>query len=224
MTELTRYQMYINGEWVDRSSDGEVIPVLNPATEEQLDTVPNGSKTDVDQAVQAIGNFGRGSEYVVFELPADVGAGGDVAIGVSSLICYEGIFPALTRNFVAAGARLLVNISNDAWYGRTSAPHQHLAMAAVRAVENRVPVVRATNTGVSAFVDAVGRIRGRTPLFEEAVAVDDVVIADTFSLYRTLGDWFVYLCMIAVAALAALRMRLGSVLIRERERGILPSR
>lgn len=178
----------------------------------------------VDQAVQAIGNFGRGSEYVVFELPADVGAGGDVAIGVSSLICYEGIFPALTRNFVAAGARLLVNISNDAWYGRTSAPHQHLAMAAVRAVENRVPVVRATNTGVSAFVDAVGRIRGRTPLFEEAVAVDDVVIADTFSLYRTLGDWFVYLCMIAVAALAALRMRLGSVLIRERERGILPSR
>ena len=78
--------------------------------------------------------------------------------------------------------------------------------------------------GVVAVVDAVGRIRGGTPLFEEAVAVDDVVIADTFSLYRTLGDWFVYLCMIAVAALAALRMRLGSVLIRERERGILPSR
>ena len=127
----------------------------------------------------------------------------------AALICYEGIFPGLTRRFVAAGARLLVNISNDAWYGRTSAPYQHLAMAAVRAVENRVPLVRATHTGISAVVDPVGRIRSRTPLFEEAVFVDTVHIKEPGSVYLAVGDVFVYACLAGVLALAGIGWRRG---------------
>ena len=77
---------------------------------------------------------------------------------VAAFICYEAIFPDLVRDFAARGAELLVNITNDAWYGRTSAPHQHLAMAAFRAVENGKYLVRAANTGISAVVDPRGRV------------------------------------------------------------------
>src|SRR4029078_9541003 len=110
----------------------------------------------VDQIVHAIGTVVPGVVPTVFEMPA-------AHFGV--LICYEGIFPALTRRFVAGGADFLVNVTNDAWYGRTSAASQPLAVGTVRAIENRVPVVRVANTGFSAMVDADGRIRWRTDLF-----------------------------------------------------------
>jgi apolipoprotein N-acyltransferase len=216
-----RYVQF-NRAWLIDPDDGLV------AHYDKIQLVPFGEYVPfgwlmswVDKAVQAIGDFGRGTEYVVFDVPtatatatAADGTGATGSTGVACLICYEGIFPDLTRRFVARGARLLVNISNDAWYGRTSAPYQHLAMAAVRAVENRVSVVRATNTGVTAVIDPVGRVRGQTSLFEEAVVVDDVAIVETTSLYRLVGDAFVYLCILAVALLAGLRVRLGAVLIR----------
>ncbi len=168
----------------------------------------------VDQIVDGVGAFGRGAGPVVFEGPDVTGPEGTAPARFAPLICYEGIFPDLTRRFVERGAELLVNISNDAWYGRTSAPYQHLAMAAVRAVENRVPLVRATNTGISAVVDATGRVRRQTALFEEAVLVDTVALARHGSVYRTVGDVFVYFCLAATLGLIALRLRLGAVLIR----------
>ena len=118
------------------------------------------------------------------------------------------------RRFVRGGADVLVNISNDAWYGRTSAPYQHLAMAAVRAVENRVPLVRSTNTGISAFVDPTGRIHDPTPLFEEAAVVANVDIVEGGSLYTRIGDAFVYACIAGSLLLVYIRYRLGSVLVR----------
>ena len=96
------------------------------------------------------------------------------ATASAAFICYEAIFPDLVRRFAGAGAELLVNITNDAWYGRTSAPYQHLAMAAFRAVENGRYLVRAANTGITAVVDPRGRVLERTTLFERTVLVRDV--------------------------------------------------
>ena len=96
-----------------------------------------------------IADLEPGSRAVVFPGPP-------APFGV--VICYEGIFPELFREFVDGGARVMVNMTNDAWFGRTSGPGQHLAMYPLRAVEHRVAIVRAANTGVSAFVEPTGRI------------------------------------------------------------------
>jgi apolipoprotein N-acyltransferase len=117
------------------------------------------------------------------------------------LICYEGIFPRLSRQLVARGADFLVNITNDAWFGKTSAPHQHLAMVTLRAVENRVPVVRAANTGISAVVDVDGRVRWQTGLFETVARADTVEWTHIRTLYTRHGDVFVALCGLASALL-----------------------
>ena len=140
----------------------------------------------LDKLVVGIGDFAAGSTTTVFTLP-------QAKFGV--LICYEGIFPALTRRFVSQGADLLVNITNDAWFGRTSAPYQHLVMEAVRAIENRVPLVRAANTGFSAVVDIDGRITSRTNLYETAFIVEDLAWPQVSSFYAHYGDVFVWFCV-----------------------------
>ncbi len=105
------------------------------------------------------------------------------------LICYESIFPGLARAMVANGADLLVNITNDAWFGRTSAAFQHFSMAVFRAVENRRSLARAANTGISGFIDACGRIQNPTDLFKEAVVARSVALVKTRSPYSRWGDW-----------------------------------
>jgi apolipoprotein N-acyltransferase len=145
----------------------------------------------VDKLVEGIGDFAAGTEYKVLGIPQG-------RFGV--LICYEDIFPDLTRRFVLGGADFLVNITNDAWFGRTSAPYQHLVMAAFRAVENRVPLVRATNTGVSAFIAIDGKIEKRTELFRPAVRVADLAwpaVGPTF--YTRRGDVFARLSGLVAA-------------------------
>ena len=163
----------------------------------------------LERAVEVGGEFGRGQEHVVFDGPAGVDGS---PTRFSGLICYEGIFPALTREFVKSGAGLLLNISNDAWYGRTSAPYQHLAMVSVRAVENRVPLVRSTNTGISAVIDRTGRIRAATPLFEEAWFSEPVDVGYAGSIYTEYGNWFICLSFAALFFLVAVRIRNGSFL------------
>jgi apolipoprotein N-acyltransferase len=141
----------------------------------------------VDQLVNAIATLGAGDEATVFQIP-------EGRFGV--LICYEGIFPALTRRFVDEGADFLVNITNDAWYGRTAAPYQHLVQASFRAIENRVPLVRAANTGISAVIDADGRIRWQGPLFEMVSHVDEIRWTGERTFYTRFGDVFVWLCVV----------------------------
>ena len=108
---------------------------------------------------------------------------------VGMLICYEAIFPGLARAMVRNGAHLLVNITNDAWFGRTSAAFQHFSMAVFRAVENRRYLARAANTGISGFIDPCGRIVSSTPLFQEAVATTAVSMLTGRSLYSRWGEW-----------------------------------
>jgi len=155
----------------------------------------------VEQLVQAVGQLGAGLVPTVFRLPDGVRFG--------ALICYEGIFPALTREFVARGADVLVNVTNDAWYGRTGAPAQHLIQASFRTVENRVPMVRAANTGISALIDTEGRIRWQSPLFETAWHVGTVSWPGVRTFYTRFGDVFVYLCALATLAAIGVGIRRG---------------
>lgn len=154
----------------------------------------------VDKIVEGVGNFVPGREATVFTLPAG-------RFGV--LICYEGIFPNLSRELVRRGADFLVNITNDAWFGKTSAPHQHLAMVTLRAVENRVPIVRAANTGVSAIVDIDGSIRWQTDLFRAAVRADVVGWPGISTFYTRYGDVFAGVCGLASLAVIGYAVRDG---------------
>lgn len=122
------------------------------------------------------------------------------------LICYEAIFPEIASEAVRNGASILVNITNDAWFGRSSAPYQHLEMSALRAVENRRFLLRSANTGISAIVDPAGRIKARTGLFEKTVLTGEAVfIKERLTFYTIYGDVFAYGCVafgVAGAAIA----------------------
>ncbi len=111
-----------------------------------------------------VSDFRRGDDPKVFTLPLS-GENKNAQFGVS--ICFEITFPYLTRQPVKNGAQFLVNITNDAWFGRSAASYQHMDMAVMRAVENRTPIVRAANTGISGIVDATGKIHQATRLFVE---------------------------------------------------------
>lgn len=148
----------------------------------------------VHKMVEGIGDFGSGREFTVMQ--AD-----ETRLGV--VICFEVIFPELVRQFVKNGAGLIATLTNDAWFGRSSAPYQHFSMAVFRAVENRVPVVRAANTGITGSIDAIGRIRGTTPLFTRTYLVQEVILKDIQSVYTQYGDLFAYLCGIITVAILA---------------------
>jgi len=142
--------------------------------------------------VQEVGEFTPGEDYAVG--PVD-------GHPVSAFICYEAIFPDLVREFAARGAQLLVNITNDGWYGRTSAPYQHFAMAKLRAVENERFLVRAANTGITAVVDPHGRVLERTELFDRTVLVREVPLLAGSTFYTRHGDLFAWACLGAAVAL-----------------------
>jgi apolipoprotein N-acyltransferase len=136
--------------------------------------------------VEAVGDFDSGKEGQVLQWEGE-------KVGI--LICFEAIFPELARSMVRNGAQLLINVTNDAWFGRSSAPYQHLSMVVFRAVENHLAVARAANTGISAFVDPVGRVLEETSLFEEAVRTRTLPMMDYQSFYARHGDIFVHGCV-----------------------------
>jgi apolipoprotein N-acyltransferase len=122
----------------------------------------------------------------------------------SVLVCFESIFPEPSRRFAQEGARFLVNITNDEWFGPTAAPVQHADMAILRCVEQGMGMARCANTGVSMFIDPVGRVSGSTPLFEEAVRVGTVLPGSGPTVYARWGDWLAMLGLGLIAALLAL--------------------
>ena len=102
----------------------------------------------------------------------------------------------------------MANITNDAWFGRTSGPAQHLGMLPLRAVENRVAIARAANTGISAFVGPDGRVGPILPLFERGLIVASIPLRSRTTVYTRFGDWLVYLCLgLSAAAWAAASFR-----------------
>jgi apolipoprotein N-acyltransferase len=156
----------------------------------------------VEKLVQAVGDFQGGNEYTVMTVPTGRGMA-----TLSTVICYEIIFPDLVRRFVDRGANVLTTITNDAWFGRTAAPYQHFSMAVLRAVENRVPVARAANTGVSGFIDARGHILSASGIFTEARLTQTIVPGSHKTFYTKYGDLFSYLCLIFSMIMLALRPR-----------------
>jgi apolipoprotein N-acyltransferase len=152
----------------------------------------------VDKMVQAIGDFQAGDTYTVMTVP---GVHGETTL--STVICYEIIFPDLVRRFVDRGAAVMTTITNDAWFGRTAAPYQHFSMAVFRAVENRVPVARAANTGVSGFIDSKGNILAASGIFTEARLTRTIVPGNEKTFYTKYGDIFSYLCVIISLILLA---------------------
>jgi apolipoprotein N-acyltransferase len=148
----------------------------------------------INKLVVGIGEYARGDRYIRAKTPF-----GDFA----TLICYEIIFPGLVRKFYANGGDFMVTITNDAWFGKTTGPYQHFSMAVFRAVENRKPVIRAANTGISGFIDSNGRILSRTDLFQKVILTGDVKTDKKISFYSKYGDLFMYICIIISIILLA---------------------
>ncbi|MBD3425715.1 MAG: apolipoprotein N-acyltransferase [Candidatus Omnitrophica bacterium] len=161
-----------------------------------------------------IGDFEEGDEYTVFpvsSLTAITRPDGTLVrttnffrFGV--LICFEDIFPYITRNFVNNGANFMVNMTNDAWFGKTAAPLQHMQASVFRAVENRVPVIRAANTGISCFIDPQGKVTEKVQsagenIFIKGYATSSVNVLYGKSYYTVYGDLFVYFCAFMLAVL-----------------------
>jgi apolipoprotein N-acyltransferase len=170
------------------SPEGSIVSVYD-----KIHLVPYGEYVPfrkffpfIEKITAGIGDFLAGEKPIVMETPfAKIG----------NLICYEIIFPGLVRTFVDRGANVLVTITNDAWFGRTAAPYQHFSMAVFRAVENRVPVVRAANTGISGFIDSRGRILNKSDIFVEAALTEEISTGNQRSFYTKHGDLFAYICI-----------------------------
>jgi apolipoprotein N-acyltransferase len=160
----------------------------------------------LDKLVTGIGDFGRGGSATVF-----VGDSGRFSV----MICYEVIFPAEVRGFTRAGAQFLVNITNDAWFGRSGAPYQHLAMAAIRAVENGSYLIRAANTGVTAIIAPTGEILGQTPIFTEATLTGTIRLRQRHTPYVRYGDVVAWGCLVFLVGytlvLVGARRRVGGL-------------
>lgn len=143
--------------------------------------------------VQEVGGFHAGETWSVWPI-------GDGRVSV--FICYEAIFPGQVRKYVNRGATVLVNISNDGWFGGSAAPAQHLNMARMRAVETERFLLRSTNTGLSAIIDPYGRVLAKAPPHQRSVLAAGFAHQREKTFYVRYGDWFAALCsMVMVAAL-----------------------
>ncbi len=133
--------------------------------------------------VQAVSDFSAGTTAVLLPLESH---------RISVAICYEIVYPALIRQFVSGGSELLTTITNDAWFGRTSAPYQHFAQASMRAIEQGRYLVRSANTGISGIVDPYGRVQVQTGIFQPDVFVGSVRLLKAPTFYGRTGDVFAY--------------------------------
>ncbi len=137
------------------------------------------------------GDFSPGREFTVLS---------QGRFKFSVLICFESIFPRLVRKFVRNGAELLVNITEDSWFGKTSGPYQHAEMAIMRAVENRVSVARCGNTGISMLVDPYGRVLKTSKIFERIIIEGEIPLRRGTSFYTRFGDLFAWV-IVAISIL-----------------------
>ena len=177
--ELTNRYHYLNSAYL-LTKDQQLV-----GRSDKVHLVPFGEYVPlanvlsfVDKLAQGIGDFVPGENSPLLFQGHQLGV----------LVCYEAIFPEVSRNLVRQGADLIVNITNDAWFGDSSAPWQHLAMTRFRAVENRVWLARCANTGVSALIDPVGKVVQQSQLFRAETMEGDVYFCNETSLYTQTGD------------------------------------
>jgi len=158
------------------------------------------------QLSPASGDFTPGNEFDLFEIK-------EKGVKIAPIICYEDIIPWFSRKFVNNGANLIINITNDAWFGRTVAPYQHLFISIPRAIETRKYLIRSTNTGISAIIDPVGRVIVETNTFEETNLVSDVGIMDgEKTLYTRIGDVFPISCSLFwIGYLVVIKLRRNNI-------------
>jgi apolipoprotein N-acyltransferase len=179
-----------NGEWVSRYDKVHLVPFGEYVPFKQIFSFAGGLTKEV-------GDFSRGTSRV----PLDTGGS---RLGV--FICYESIFPDDIRQFANNGAQVLVNISNDGWYGDSGAYAQHLKQSRMRAVENNRWLLLDTNTGVTAAIDPNGRIVASAPRKTRTALRAPYALVNATTFYTRYGDWFAFLC--AIISIAALFMRL----------------
>jgi apolipoprotein N-acyltransferase len=147
-------------------------------------------------------NFSRGTDVAV--LPVQTGVG---TVNVAPMICYEDIFPSFGRRLARLKPNLLVNLTNEAWFGNTSEPWEHLALSVYRAVEMRLDLVRAVNTGVSAFIDSTGHVYAKTAAVDPdetssaqpETLLQKVAVQQVQTVYARLGEWFGISCLVLTA-------------------------
>ena len=161
----------------------ERVPFVNP---------------DWFKGMRYFGGYGRGDDPPPMQLPFG-------RVGV--LICYESVFPQLSREYRRKDVDLLVNITNDAWFGRSIAPHQHESHIAIRAIENRVGIVRSANTGISEYVDPLGRRHEPSGLFTTGAYTYQAETTDIRTMYVRIGDWVGTLSVFGIAALLVMDWR-----------------
>jgi len=162
----------------------------------------------LDKLVEGIGDFepGTGSAVLTLTPKPKAATGGKaeatpkpISFGVA--ICYEVIFPNLVRQFALNGAEFLVTVTNDAWFGASSAASQHFSMVVFRSVENHLAFARSANTGISGFIDPFGRIVEATPIFTEQAVKATMQVWRPHTFYSRYGDVFAYGCAIICALL-----------------------
>jgi apolipoprotein N-acyltransferase len=178
-----------SGDWTARYSKIHLVPFGEYVPFASVFSFAGG-------LTQAVGNFTRGTLHAPLQT-------GNQRLGI--FICYESIFPNEVRQLVADGAEVLVNISNDGWYGDSGAWAQHLNQARMRAIENNRWLLRDTNTGLTASIDPYGRIVARLDRHTRAALAAPFALTKVTTFYSRHGDWFAYLC--AIISLGALLVR-----------------
>ena len=191
------YEYFNAAFYFDSSGDWRRYPVyekhyLVPVVE-RVPFVPARLMQSVPGVGRWSGGFGRGRSLPVY--PNAFGRFGVI-------ICYESAFEGLSRRYRRAGADFLVNITNDAWYGRTAGPYQHASHLVMRAIETRAGIARAANDGISEVIDPLGRTYAETGLEEEAAVSGRLRTSDVIPLYVRLGDWVGALAVVATLGFA----------------------
>jgi apolipoprotein N-acyltransferase len=161
----------------------------------------------VNRITHEAGDFAPGERVVVFDVNGH---------GAGAFICYESVFPDFVRQFVRDGAQVLINISNDGYFGHSAAHQQHLLIARMRAVENNRWLLRATNDGITAVIDPRGRIVQRIPEFVQTSALLPFGYIRAETSYTRHGDWFAWSCLAAGLILSGLGIRSGESRVHRR--------
>jgi apolipoprotein N-acyltransferase len=193
----------MSGGVITHNAAGLVLPSGTIAAQyEKIHLVPFGERIPFQGVLPFLGKIDLGQaewtpgiKPVIFPLAK-------APFGV--LICFESIFPGLARDNAMEGARLLVNITNDEWFGPTAAPRQHADMAILRCVEQQMGMARCANTGISMIIDPMGRVTQESPLFREALLSGDVELGGAPTTFRLWGDWVTGLCLGLVLVLMLL--------------------